>query len=402
MTDATTRRFAAVFCFAAVLCGLLRGAGPACAADQDPIPQTEQSDVLTLPPPTAHRLLITDAVYNHAKDGRAYLVDGDSARLLGMMPAAYNANIVADPKGGHYYVAETIWSRGNRGTRQDLLSVYDSRTLALTSEIALPGRALITTKRQDEDISADGHWVYVYNMTPTNSVIMVDTVTGKVAASVPVPGCGLAFAWGDHGFTAICANGALASVDVADPAHPKLLRGKPFFAPEKDPVFEQSPTDRATGRTFFISYGGIVTPATLGPTPTLDAPWSINEAAGQPRAPGAEAPFAVAWRPGGWQIAAYRHRDAHLFVLMHQGPYWTHKADGTEVWELDTASHRLVRRITLPAPSDMVGTTQDADPLLIAAADTGALFMLDPRTGAVRHRIARLGDNLIFASAPGE
>lgn len=397
MTDSPSKRR-----LVALAAMLLVASGQAGAAEPDPIPQTEQSDVLTLPPPGPHRLLVTDAVYNHAKDGRAYLVDGDSARMLGMMPAAYNANIVADPKGGHYYVAETIWTRGNRGTRQDLLSIYDAHTLALSDEISLPGRALITTKRQDADISADGHWVYVYNMTPSNSVIMVDTITKKVVASVPVPGCGLAFAWGDHGFASLCANGALASVDVADPAHPKLVRGKPFFAPEKDPVFEQSPTDRATGRTFFISYGGMVTPATLGPTPTLEAPWSINAAAKQARAPGGDTPFAVAWRPGGWQIAAYRHSDAHLFVLMHEGPYWTHKADGTEVWELDTATHALVRRIRLPAPSDMVGITQDAKPLLISSSDSGALFVLDPQSGAVLRQIRKLGDNLIFASAPGE
>lgn len=385
----------------AVLLAALLYAGGARAADE-PIAQAEQTDVLTLSPPTPHRVLVLDGAFNHSKDGRVYVVDADRARMLGMIPAAYNANVVADPADKRYYIAETIWTRGNRGTRQDLLSIYDTHTLNLTDEISLPGRALITPKKQDLDVSADGHWVYVYNLTPSNSVIVVDTAAKAVAASIGVPGCGLIFAWGNAGFSSICANGSLANVDVSDPKHPKVSHTPAFFSPDKDPVFEQSPTDRATGRTLFISYSGLVTPATLGTSPTLQAPWSIQQAAGLGRAPAADAPLAQAWRPGGWQIAALHRSDNRLFVLMHKGPFWTHKADGTEVWELDANTHRLVRRITLPEPSSIVGVTQDASPLLMTNTDSGGFLVLDPNTGRMLRRFAKLGDNLLFTTAHGE
>ncbi len=383
---------------AALLC--LCGAGP--ADGPGPLPQAEQIDVTTLPPAGPHRVLVTDAVDNHAKDGRVYVVDADRARMLGMIPAAFNANIVADPAGQHFYVGETIWTRGNRGTRQDLVSVYDSRTLNLADEISLPGRALITTKKQDMDISADGHWVYVFNFTPSDSVLLVDTRTRKVAGSVDVPGCALVFAWGNAGFSSMCADGSLANVDISDPAKPVVTHTPAFFAPDRDAVFEQSPTDRRSGRTFFISYTGLVYPATLGPHGTVGEPWSIQEAAGLPRAPDARSPFQIAWRPGGWQLAALHRSDGHLFVLMHLGTFWTHKADGTEIWELDTARHRLVRRLALAEPSSLVGVTQDASPLLFEASDAGGFLVLDPVSGKVLRRIAKLGDNLLFTMAQGE
>ena len=387
---------------AALSCALACAPSRASAAAGDPIPQTEQSDVMTLPPAGPHRVLVTDGVYNHAKDGRVYVVDADHARMLGMIPAAYNANIVADPAGKRYYIGETIWTRGNRGDRQDLLSLYDSRTLDLTDEIRLPGRALITTKKQDMDISADGRLVYVFNFTPSNSVIVVDTEARKVAGSVDIPGCGLVFAWGASGFTSICADGSLSNIDVSDIHKPVVTHTPAFFSPDKDAVFEQSPTQRDSGRTFFISYSGLVYPAMLGQHSSIDKPWSIQEAAGMKRASDASAPFEVAWRPGGWQLAALRRSDAHLFVLMHLGTFWTHKADGTEIWELDTNSHSLVRRIALSEPSDLVGVTQGANTLLFEASDSGGFLVLDPATGKVLRRMAKLGDNLLFTMAQGE
>jgi len=382
--------------------GCVAAARAADTPDSGPIPQTEQSNVLTLPPGGPHRVLVTDGVFNHGKDGRVYVIDADHVRMLGMIPAAYNANIVADPNGKRYYIGETIWTRGNRGARQDLVSFYDSHTLNLTDEISLPGRALITTKKQDMDISADGHWVYVFNFTPSNSVVVVDTRTKKVAGSVDVPGCGLVFAWGANGFTSICADGSLANIDVSDPHKPVVTHTPAFFPPDKDAVFEQSPTERSSGRTFFISYTGLVYPATLGSQPKIGKPWSIQEAAGMKRASDSSAPFQIAWRPGGWQIAAVHHSDAHLFVLMHKGTFWTHKTDGSEIWELDTGTHKLVRRIRLSQPSNLVGLTQDQAPLLFAATDAGGFLVLDPKTGKTLRHIAKLGDNLLFTMAQGE
>ncbi len=63
----------------------------------EPVLQTEQSDVVTLKPYSPHTILVEDAVYTHNKDGRVDVVDADRGVLLGMVQAAYNANMVMTP-----------------------------------------------------------------------------------------------------------------------------------------------------------------------------------------------------------------------------------------------------------------------------------------------------------------
>lgn len=367
----------------------------------EPVVQEEESDIIKLSPVTSHRILVQDTAGTHAKDGRIYVVDADKGKLLGMVQAAYNGNVVQDPKGRAFYVAETVWSRGNRGDRLDLLPAYDPQTLTITNDEVLPGRALVTPKKNDLAISQDGGRVYVFSMVPTNAVHVVDTATHKVSQTVDLPGCALAYPWGNDGFTSICADGGLANVSLKD-GKAEVVHTKPFFDPEKDAVFEHSPTRRSDGKTWFISYSGLVYPTALSADSKVEVPWSIQEAAGMKKAPAAEAPFAKTWRPGGWQLSALHYASGHLFVLMHEGTFWTHKKPGTEIWELDTATHKLVRRIPLPVPATMVGVTQDDKPLLFTNDNAGDLFIWDMKSGKQLHKMPHLGDDLYFTVALGE
>lgn len=373
----------------------------AAVAADEPVLQTEESDVIRLDAPTPHRILVQDAVARHSKDGRVYVVDADRGALLGMVQAAYNANVVADPKGRAFYVAETVWSRGNRGDRADLLASYDPRSLEIVDDLVLPGRALVTPKKNDLAISNDGGRIYVYDMVPGNAVHVVDTATHKVTGHVDIPGCALVYPWGNDGFSSICGDGSLVNVSLAGAA-PQVTHSKPFFDPDRDPVFEHSPTRRSDGKVWFISYTGLVTPVALSADPRIEPSWSIQQAAGLKPPPGGDSPFTVAWRPGGWQLSALHAASGHLFVLMHEGTFWTHKIAGTEVWELDVATRKLIRRIRLAHPSTLVGVTQDAHPLLFTADDTGAFYIRDAETAKELRTIRHLGDDLYFTVAPGE
>nr|WP_082741214.1 amine dehydrogenase large subunit [Acetobacter tropicalis] len=367
----------------------------------EPVVQEEESDIIKLSPVTPHRILVQDTAGTHAKDGRVYVVDADKGKLLGMVQAAYNGNVVQDPKGRAFYVAETVWSRGNRGDRLDLLPAYDPQTLTITNDEVLPGRALVTPKKNDLAINQDGSRVYIFSMVPTNAVHVIDTATHTVSQTVDLPGCALAYPWGKDGFTSICADGSLANVSL-NGSKAEVTHTKPFFDPEKDAVFEHSPTRRSDGKTWFISYSGLVYPTALSSDSKVEAPWSLQEAAGMQKAPAAEAPFAKTWRPGGWQLSALHYASGHMFVLMHEGTFWTHKKAGTEIWELDTATHKLVRRIPLPAPATMVGVTQDEEPLLFTNDNEGDLFIWDMTSGKLLRKMPHLGDDLYFTVALGE
>nr|WP_087607393.1 amine dehydrogenase large subunit [Komagataeibacter europaeus] len=389
--------------FGLFLCGLVASTAlsPTMAVGAEPVLQTEQSDTITLPAAGPHTILVEDAVYNHNKDGRVYVVDADHGRRLGMVQAAYNANVAQSPDGQHFYVAETTWAHGNRGQRDDLLVQYDPHTLAVLSDEKLPARALVTPKKNDLAISADGSRAYVYVMSPTNGVEVIDTHNHTVEQTVEVPGCALAYPWGNSGFSSLCADGTLANVSIGTDGKASLTHSAPFFVPDRDGVLEHSPGTH-DGHMWFITDSGMVYPVKLGATDEIGTPWSLQQGAGMPVASDARAPFDVAWRPGGWQLAALHASSGELYVLMHRGTFWTHKEDGTEVWVFDTNTHKRVRRIPLPAASPIVGVTQDDHPLMFTSDEAGDLHILDARSGKLQRTMKHLGTDLVFTVAPGE
>ncbi len=353
-------------------------------ADGLPPPlEPEQSDVATLSPNPPHRF------FTVGRTG-SVIFDGDSGKMEGSIPSGYSPNLAIAPDNSQFYVSETYWSHGARGTREDLLSVYDAKTLNLVKEIPLPGRALVF-KTQNFDVNASGTRAYVYIMHPAASVAWVDLKKQAVGGTVEIPGCALVFPWGDTGFSSLCGDGSLATVVIPEAGPPTVTHTKPFFDANKDPIFEESFVDRATGKAVFISYTGLVYEAQLGPSTVVAKPWSIQQAAGYAAA--GTGVQELAWRPGGGQFAALHKASGKLFVLMHPGNYWTQRQGGTEIWVLDTKTHGLVSRFPLrPVPTsglgddavpyyEDIGVSQDAKPLLYLLNPAGGDLVLDADSG---------------------
>ncbi len=365
-TQQVTRRRGAWFCVTAVFAAAIAAAATPAA------PPPEVSDVAVLPPSNTHRVWLVE-LYS----GQMQVVDGDSGDLLGSVYSSSLSNFASGRSTNRIYVAESVWSKGNRGTRQDMVTVYDGTTLKLLTEIPLPGRVYMAPLTHNFAVSANGARGYVYNMQPAASVIVTDLATNRVLRSVDIPGCALAFPWGDNGFSSLCGNGSLATVSLESP-HPAIKRSEVFFDAENDPVFDESPSNRSTGRTFFISYSGVVHPAVLGATPALEAPWSLQQAAGLQ--PASVQNGTLAWRPGGRLPFAVHGPSGRLYVLMHAGEPWSHKKEGTELWVADSKERRIVRRMTLPTAVTAIAVSQDAQPLLYLVDVKETLTILDAMT----------------------
>jgi methylamine dehydrogenase heavy chain len=331
----------------------------------------EVSDVATLPPAGPHRLWLEDAF-----TGAAQVIDGDTGALKATIPGASLSSYAAGPDQRTVYVAESIWSLGNRGQRQDMVSVYDGLTLKLQGEIPIPSRAYVASNGQLFALNHDGSRGYVYSMQPASGVVVIDLAARKVLRTVDTPGCALAFPWGADGVSALCGDGSLATVTTGE--KPSLTRSQPFFDAERDPVFEQSPTDPATGRTFFVTYSGVVHPVELGPTPRFEPSWSLQAAAGLQ--PAGTQYGDLAWRPGGYQPMALQRSSGRLFVLMHTGEHWTHKKAGEELWVVDTAAHKVLRRLPLKDPSIGVAVSQDEHAQVYLVDEKGNLSIRDAGT----------------------
>ena len=374
---------------------------PPCLA-ANPV-STEVSDVATLAPNPPHRF------FTGGFRQQAFTIfDGDNGKMEGNIPSGYIPNLAIAPDNSQFYVSETYWNHGARGKREDLVSIYDAKTLNIVKEITLPGRALVS-KKQNFDISASGSRAYVYIMMPVSSVVWVDLKKQQMGGTVEIPGCALVFPWGEQGFSSLCGDGSLASVVVPASGPAKISHTKPFFDAGNDPIFDNGFVDRATGKAIFVSYTGLVYEAKLGADTTVNPPWSIQKAAGYAAA--GTGVQELAWRPGGSEMAAYHKASGKLFVLMHPGNYWTHKHGGTEVWVLDTKTHALVSRFPLRAvPSSglgddavpfysNIGVSQDTKPLLYLLNEEGNDVVLDGTTGEQLRKIEFAGGNTV--SVPG-
>ncbi|MBS4074023.1 amine dehydrogenase [Ameyamaea chiangmaiensis] len=374
-------RWAAMAIAAAGLSGV---SGTPSARAAQPVLQAEQSTVATLPTMSSHWFLPATGSESYT------LYNGDTAQILGTLPGDLISNAAFSPDGKTFYVAVTMWARGDHGPREDFLRAYDAHTLALVKEIELPPRALAVYKIQNMDLSQDGHWAYIFDMSPATGITVIDLKAGKVVRTVDTPGCALVFPWKSGGLSSLCGDGSLTNVAVDASGAAKVSHVAPFFDANNDPVFEQSPIDRHAGIAFFITYTGKVFETSLGATPTIGTPWTLSAAAGQPVA--TTGVQDVAWRPGGKEPFAYQRATRQLYALMHMGTYWTHKREGNEIWVYDTTAHTLLRRIALPADCVGIAVSQDQHPLLYALTGEGKAFVMDAASGKVLHTIdARIG-----------
>ena len=208
-----------------------------------------------------HWVWIYDMAADSMPDGRAYLYDGDTARLLGMLSTGYSFNALNLP--GHYrevYSAETYYARTTRGKRTDVVSIYDPFKLTPVAEIEIPAKRVSTLPRlADSTLTDDDRFMAVFNLTPAASLSIVDLEQRRFAGEVMTPGCAMAYGAGDRRFFALCSDGALLLIDLTEEGtQAAAQRSEPFFNALEDPILE---TGVRSGNTwYFISVLGKVHP----------------------------------------------------------------------------------------------------------------------------------------------
>src|SRR5665213_1112249 len=238
------------------------------------IPQAEVPSVTTLDPVQPHWVFVNRG---NGQDGTR-IFDGDTGKMKGMVNMYGQDSFSFDPLGRNFYVAQTIWSKLDRGIRQDMLLVYDVKSLKLTAEIAIPGRMLIGNRTHNLVITSDGKHALIYNMQPSSSVNVVDLDKRAFERKIELPGCATMLTNTINGFSALCSNGTLATVAM-DGDRAAITRSAPFFSATEDPIFDTSILDPKTGKATLLSYSGMITPVTLGAAPKIGAAWSIQQAA---------------------------------------------------------------------------------------------------------------------------
>ena len=404
------------------LAGLLALLAATPAPAELPVDEVGRVEVLGAPL-SPHLVWASDAVLP-----RITLADLESGDTLGVIDGGYGitAALFARTR-PELYVPETHYSRGARGERTDVVSVYDALTLGPVAEIVIPPRRAINQlPSANAALTDDDRFALVFNMTPATSVSVVDLEQRIFVAEIATPGCSLVYAAGPRRFVSPCADGALLVVTLDESGREaSKVRTRAFFAPWRDPVTEKAV--RRADEWLFVSFEGRVHPVDVsGAEPRFAEPWDLLAA--EDRAEG--------WRIGGQQHLAVHAATGRLYSLVHQGPPDTHKDPGSELWVYDLAQRRRVDRIALRSPGvtylgapidpgprlfwplgrlfEMVlslagigvtgvAVTQDERPLLVTGSSfSGSLGIYDALSGEFLHRVAPGNMTTLVLQVPWE
>jgi len=367
---------------ATLACALLL---PGVALASPPLPNEPISVEVLQSPPGPHWVWVNDITFFEMGASRATLVDGDAGTMLGMLSTGYAFNsVVTSRRGDVIFSPEAYYSRGSRGTRTDVVTLYDARHLAPIEEIPIPPkRAAIVPQRSAAGLTDDGRFLLIYNYTPAQSVTVVDTHTRRFVGEIDTPGCALVYPTGRRGFFSICSDGALLQVGLDERGHAvTLTRTAQLFDAQKDPLAEAGV--RSGNTWWFTSLHGWVYPLEhTAQGVHLGQRWSLFTPAER----------AQHWRTGGLQYLALYRRAGRLYAVVHQGDLATHKDPGTQVWVYDLATHKRVQSIPLRQPAASILVTQDAEPLLFTCfLGSDALQVYDARSGRYLRAVARVGE----------
>ena len=307
--------------------------------------------------------------------GSAYVFDAADGEMRGTLSLTpWTPTVRRHPERNEIYAAETHYSRQYGGERDDVLRIYEHATLNPVAEIDVPDK-ITALHRHYLAILSGGRYVTVFNMTPAQSVSVVDVEDRRFVGEISTPGCAMTLSAGERGFLMMCGDGTLQWIGLDEAgAEAARVRSEPFFSVDKDPLFDE-PVQTPAGWQF-LSFEGLAVEASVEDGQiAVGGSWSIlgDDDEG--------------WRPGGGQPIAFHPGHDLLVVLMHEGKKDTQDQDGTEAWVFHRETERRIGRIKfeegMTASSLLV--VESDEPWLLAAI-AGGVRVFGLRTGK-RERI---------------
>lgn len=379
--------------FLAAFCSSLLASSAVSWGKTDPIQPEPMGLVETLPDRYPNNwLMVMDAAFFHMLSGKIMVLDtsGDTVgeQFKGMVNASFIASMTQSTERPEFYVAETFYSRGVRGERTDVITIYENKTLDVAAEIILPGgkRASMMPERYGLTLIDQDRYLLVFNFTPAQSVTVVDLIERKVVSEVQIAGCVLAYPMGQRGFTSICSNGGFLSTTLNEDGSLKdQTRLDSVFDTDDSPIFERPGIVNSIA--YFPTFTGKVQPVDLsGDVAKPLEVWSLVN----------DEEEKANWRPGGIALTAV-DSNGHLYVLMHpNGGVGTQNNGGSEVWVFDVQKKARTQRIPLQGWGLSIEVTRGDEPLLIVTNGEFGLDVHNAKDGAYIKTITDFGQETPF------
>jgi methylamine dehydrogenase heavy chain len=305
--------------------------------------------------------LVHDASFFHMSDGKLYVIDSAAEtqpeQFKGMFNVSMIGNVRQSASRGEIYATETFHTRGTRGERIDVLTIWDQENLSPVGEVVLPSgkRFMGMPERNALVLLNDDRWLAVANFSPATSVTLVDLDRREIIGEIPTPGCTFVYPTGERGFSSLCADGRFMSTQLdADGGIAGQTRTDAFFSSDDTPIFER--VARIGDVSYFPSFAGLVFPVDMsGPVAAVGEPWHLTP----------EAERSENWAPGGVAIID-RDDLGRFYVLMHPDARdGSQGGGGSEVWVFDPATQSRVLRIKLQEWGLSVAVSRGTSPRVL-------------------------------------
>jgi len=325
----------------------------------------------------------------------SHLFDAADGEMKGLISHTfYTTAIVTLPSRREAYLVDSYFTRGVTGERNDVVTVIDMTDLTTKAEIDIPEKAAALHIRQHLALLNDERHLVVFNMTPAQSVSVVDVVDRRFVGEISTPGCAIVMPVDSRGFLMLCGDGTLQLIRLDENgAEVARKRSSAFFDVEKDPVFDRVVF---TGRGWLlVTHEGRVREVSAeGDRIRIGDAWSmLNDDDTKEK-----------WRPGGEQPFTMHRGTRLLYALMHKGETDTQDENGTEVWVFDPERRRRVARLELPVESSNVLSSQEPTPRLYVVDKDKKLDIYDGLKLRLQRTIEKPGVNypLLQALAPND
>jgi methylamine dehydrogenase heavy chain len=326
-----------------------------------------------------------------------YIFDGADGQMQGLIShSPFTTAVVTLPSRKEAYHVDSFYARGVRGARSDMLTVVDMTDLTPKAEIEIPAKAAALRIRGHIGLLNDERHVAVFNMTPAQSVSIVDIVERRFAGEISTPGCAIIMPAGPRGFLMLCGDGTLQLIDLDERGlEAGRQRSKPFFNVEQDAVYDR--VVFTGGGWLLVTHDGLVREVAVdGGRIKVGVAWSMLSADDKEEGSKKEQ-----WRPGGDQPFTMHRGSSLLYSLMHKGKVDTQDANGTELWVFDTNRRKRVARLVLKAEATGIHVSQEATPRLFMFDKDGKLHIYDGHQLKLQRTIEKPGTKgLLQALAP--
>lgn len=315
----------------------------------------EQPGSTTLGPPSSSWFIIKNVM------GSASVFDAADGEMLGTLSLTpWTPTVRRNPERSEIYAAEVFYARQHDGERTDVLRIYAHETLAPVAEVPIPAK-VASLHPHYMALLSDGRHVVVFNMTPAQSVSVVDVVERRFVGEISTPGCANTMAAGERGFLMVCGNGTLQWIGLdEDGEEAARVRSEVFFDVDKDALFGK-PVASGDGWQFMTFEGRVMRASVEDGAIVVSEAWSLIGEDDE------------GWRPGGTQPFAVHDKLGLLVVLTHEGEKDTPDEAGTQAWVFHRDGQRRVGKIEFEEPVGAVHVVEGDVPLLLANSGSNVL-----------------------------